>query len=541
MGNNIMKSLRPGLAAVFIPLFLLATLSTAEARDTLHRSNPSEPDTLDPQRANIVPDQVVIADMFQGLVGVDATGELVLDAARQWNVSEDGLTWTFYLRDGLKWSDGVPVTAHDYAAGMHRLYAPETASLSAGYFYMIKNSRAVNGGSMPAEALGVRALDDMTLEVILERPTPLFTRVMTAGAFFPVPRHVIDKVGNDWLRAEHFVSNGPFTLQEWSPNDKIVLIKNRHFLDAEKVRLEKVVFHPAEDTEASLKRFRAGELDFVAGMPSHKIDFLRENLSAETRIGPRPANNFVVFNTKAVPFDDIRVRHALSLAIDREVYAEKVLRKGEIPAYRFVPAAVEYYQSDSLYFHDEPLAQRRERARALLAEAGYNKSNPLTFELRVRGSPDRKRGAVALQSMWRTIGVKAQILSTDLKVHYADLNLGKFQAADGGFAAGTGPDLFLEEFISTNLQGNYSNYDNPEYDRILNAALQTADITERHRQMAIAEQLMLRDHPVAPVNFSVTGNLVATYLRGYEDNLYDAHQSRYMWIGDGEKTAQAIR
>lgn len=526
------KLRRLSTAAGFLLLAFATGVLPASARDTLHRSNPSEPDTLDPQRANIVPDQVIIADMFQGLIGVDASGNLFPAAAKSWDVSEDGFTWVFHLREGLKWSDGKPVTAHDYDAGVHRFYAPETASPSAGYAYMIKNARAVNGGTLPASDLGCRAIDDLTLEIVLERPTPLFSRVFASVWFFPVPRHVIAEVGKSWLKAEHFVSNGAFTLEEWSPNDTIALVRNPLFVDVAQVRLARVIYHPAEDTEASLKRFRAGELDFVAGMPSHKIDFLRETLGAETRIGPRPANNFIVFNTKVAPLDDVRVRKALSLAIDREIYVEKVLRKGEDAAYRIVPSAVEHYVSAPLPFHSEPVAARRERARALLAQAGYDTSNPLTFELRVRGSPDRKRGAVVIQSMWRSIGVRASILSTDLKVHYTDLNQGNFQAADAGFVSGAGPDLFLEEFISTNLQGNYSNYDNPLYDTLMATALQVADVTERHRQMAVAEQMMLKDHPVAPINFSVTGNLVATYLGGFEDNLYDAHPSRYMWIKD---------
>lgn len=526
------KLRRLSAAAGFLLLAFATGVLPASARDTLHRSNPSEPDTLDPQRANIVPDQVIIADMFQGLIGVDASGNLFPAAAKSWDVSEDGFTWVFHLREGLKWSDGKPVTAHDYDAGVHRFYAPETASPSAGYAYMIKNARAVNGGALPASDLGCRAIDDLTLEIVLERPTPLFSRVIASVWFFPVPRHVIADVGKDWLKAKNFVGNGAFTLEEWSPNDKIVLARNPLFIEAEAVKLERVVYHPAEDTEASLKRFRAGELDFVAGMPSHKIDFLRENLAAETRIGPRPANNYIVFNTKASPVDDVRVRHALSLAIDREIYTQKVLRKGETPAYSVVPTVVEDYASTPLPFHTETMATRRARARALLAEAGYDASNPLTFELRVRGSPDRKRGAVVIQSMWRSIGVNASILSTDLKVHYTDLNQGNFQAADAGFVSGAGPDLFLEDFISTNLQGNFSGYVNLEYDRLMSEALQTADVTERHRQMALAEQLMLKDHPVAPINFSVTGNLVATHIGGYEDNLYDAHPSRYMWIKD---------
>lgn len=519
-----------GSMAAALALIFSLLAAPALARDTLHRSNPSEPDSLDPQNASIVPDQVVIADLFHGLIGADETGDLVLKAAETLEVSEDGLTYTFTLRDGLLWSDGAPVTAPDYEAGFKRLYRPELASRASVFAYMIKNAEAVNSGKLPSEALGVRATDDKTLVVELERPTPLFDRFVTAVWFFPVPRHAIKNGNENWFKADTFVGNGPFVLTEWSPNDKIVLTKNPDFIDASTVRLERVIFHPAEDTEASLRRFRAGELDFVAGMPSHKIEYLLENLAAETHIGPRPANNYVTFNTKVSPMDDVRVREALSLSIDREVYTDKVLRKGEEPAYRFVPNAVEHYVSAPLPFINDTMEVRQDRARALLAEAGYSKTNPLTFEFRVRGSPDRKRGAVAVQSMWRAVGVRAEILSTDLKVHYADLYLGKFQAADAGFVSGTGPDLFLEELLSTNVQGNFSDYNNPEYDRVLKAAFLIADVTERHRQMAIAEQIMLKDHPVAPINFSVTGNLVATYVRGYEDNVYDTHQSRYMWI-----------
>jgi oligopeptide transport system substrate-binding protein len=522
-----------GIAAVIACLFAAnMIISTAgDARDTLHRSNPSEPDTLDPQKASIVPDQVVISDLYHGLIGPNEKGEIVLKAAASLDVSEDGLTYTFKLRENLLWSDGVAVTAADYEAGFKRLYKPELASRAAVFAYMVKNAEGVNSGKLPSKALGVRATDDKTLVIELERPTPLFDRFVSSVWFFPVPRHAIKDGKENWFKTKTFVGNGPFVLSEWSPNDKIVLTKNPYFIDASGVKLEKVVFHPAEDTESSLRRFRAGELDFVSGMPSHKIEYLRENLSAETHIGPRPANNYVTFNTKVAPMDDVRVREALSLAIDREVYTNKVLRKGEEPAYRFVPNAVENYVSAPLPFINDTMEERQARARSLLKEAGYSNANPLTFEFRVRGSPDRKRGAVAVQSMWRAVGVRAEILSTDLKVHYADLYLGKFQAADAGFVSGTGPDLFLEELLSTNVQGNFSDYTNLEYDRVLKAAFLIADVTERHRQMAIAEQIMPKDHPVAPINFSVAGNLVATYVRGYEDNAYDTHQSRYMWIG----------
>lgn len=281
--------------------------------------------------------------------------------------------------------------------------------------------------------------------------------------------------------------------------------------------------------------FRAGELDFVAGMPGNKIDFLREHLNAETRIGPRPANNYIVFNTKAEPFTDVRVRHALSLGIDREIYTDKVLRRGEEPAYSYVPSATENYSPHPLYFKSMTMDERKARATQLLEEAGFNKSNPLTFELRVRGSPDRRRGALAVRGMWKAIGVNAEILSTDLKVHYADLYLNKFQAADAGFVSGSGPELFLEEFISTNPQGNFSQYDNPVYDALMREALQIANVEKRYAMMAEAEAVMMKDYPVAPINFSVTGNLVQTFVRGYADNLYDAHPSQYMWI---EKTGE---
>lgn len=530
-GNNFAALLRGGRNTLVLALLLVFTLSAADARDTLHRSNPSEPDTLDPQRAILDPDRAIIAELFHGLVNFNAKGEIFADAAKSWDVSRDGLTWTFRLRDGLVWSDGTPVTAYDYKAGIHRLYAPETASPSAGYLYMIKNARGVNSGKLPSSALGVNSLDNKTLEITLARPAPLFILELASGWFLPIPRHVVERVGDKWIKPGNFVGNGPFLLSEWSPNDRIVLRKNPLFADAASVKLEKVIFYPTEDTDASLKRFRAGELDLVAGTPSHKIDFLRKHLPDQTRTTSISGVNYVAFNTQVAPFDDIRVRRALSLAIDREIFANKVLKKGEAPAYRFVPPAIGRYTSASLAFSTQTIELRRQRSRELLKAAGYDSANPLTFEFRVRASPDRKRGAVVLQAMWRAIGVRAEILSTDLKVHYADLELGSFQAAGSGFSSYT-PDAFLESFLSDNYSGNYSRYANPDYDRVLRAAFLIADVTERHRQMAIAEQLMLKDHPIAPINYSVTGNLVATHLRGFEDNVYNTHQSRYMWIDD---------
>ena len=226
-------------------LLAFAVTAPSSARDALHRSNPSEPDTLDPQKASIVPDQTVIADLYQGLIGYDEKAEIFPSAAKSWDVSEDGLTYRFHLREGLTWSDGYPVTAKDYEAGIRRLFDPKTASRPAVFAYMIKNAEAVNQGKRPVEDLGVEATDDLTLVVELEHPYPMFTRFVTAVWFFPVPRHVAETEGEVWYKAKSFVGNGPFTLKEWSPNDRIVLEKNPQFIDADSVKLKSVVYFPA--------------------------------------------------------------------------------------------------------------------------------------------------------------------------------------------------------------------------------------------------------------------------------------------------------
>ncbi|TNE37442.1 MAG: peptide ABC transporter substrate-binding protein [Alphaproteobacteria bacterium] len=508
----------------------ILSLQAAEARTTLHRGNASEPDTLDPQKANIVPDQVIIGDMVLPLVAGDANGLEIPGGASHWDISDDGLVYTFYLRDGLEWSDGTPITADDYVAGIQRLYTPATASQAAAFVYMIENAQAVHQGDKLPEELGVRALDRATVEIRLWRPEPQFLNTISSVWFAPIPRAVVAQYGDAWTKPEHYVGSGPFLLKEWSPNDRIVLAKNPNFIEADQIKLDEVIYYPSENSESALKRFRAGELDFVSGVPSHKIDFLKDQLAAETRLSAYPAINYIVFNTSIAPFDDKRVRTALAIAIDRQTYADKIMKKGEQPAVSFVPAAIRDYPTPVMDYADLPLAERRELARALLDDAGFNDLNPLSFDFRVRASPDRKRGAVAISAMWKAIGVDGKIHSTELKTHYADIDSGNYVVAGAGFVGSSGPEIFLELFLSDNTIGNSSRYKNPAYDALMAKAFPIPQIGPRYAKMAEAEALMLKDFPVAPINYSVTGNLVSTHVRGYEDNIYDAHPSRFMWI-----------
>lgn len=225
VSSSIWKS--AGTILIGLVLSLPALTAPALARDVLHRSNPSEPDTLDAQKASIVPDQTVIGDLYQGLIGINEKGDLIPAAAERWEVSADGLTYTYHLRDGLLWSDGHPVTAMDYEAAYKRLYNPKTASRPATFVYMVKNGEAVNLGKLPLEELGVRATNDKTLVVELEYPSPMFARVSTAVWFYPIPRHIAEAHGEVWFKDKTFVGNGPFMLDEWSPNEKIVLKKTQ--------------------------------------------------------------------------------------------------------------------------------------------------------------------------------------------------------------------------------------------------------------------------------------------------------------------------
>jgi oligopeptide transport system substrate-binding protein len=497
---------------------------------TLNRGNGSEPDTLDPHKASGNWENNIIGDMFIGLATEDARANPMPGAALRYVESADGTVYTFQIREH-DWSDGTPVTAHDFVYSLRRMLDPKTAAQYASILYPIKNAQAVSGGRLGTDQLGVRAIDDRTLEIAFEYQVPYIAQLLTHYATFAVPTHVVEKHGADWTRPENIVVNGPYILKEWVPNEHLLLVKNPHYYDSQRVKIERVYYYPTQDSQAALKRFRAGEFDVLTDtLPPQQIDWLKANLAPSLRLAPFILSQYVQFNLHRAPFDDIRVRTALSLAIDREIIASKIERAGERPAYAFVPPGIPGYQRGAeLRFRALPMDTRIAQARQLLKEAGFGSPNSLSFGFNTQGTTEAKIIAVALQAMWASVGVDAQLVVSDSQLHYNLLRKHDFSVAWAGWIADyRDAKNYLTLAESTTQDLNYSGYANPKFDALMVQSDHTRDPRARAALLSEAEQLYLDAVAVAPVFFGITRDLVSPQVQGWVSNNVNINRTRFL-------------
>ncbi len=506
----------------------------------LHRGNVAEPLSLDPHKASGTWENNIIGDMFVGLFTENAAGEPVPGMAESWEVSEDGLTWTFILREA-EWSDGEPVTAEDFEFAFQRILDPATIAQYASLLYPIENARAVNTGELPPEEVGVTALDERTLQIRLRFPAPYLPGLLTHYTTFPVPKHVVERVGDQWIQPENIEVNGAYKLAEWRTNNYIHAVRNENFFDNENVCIDEVFYYPTVDMQAAQTRIRNGELDVNTDFAGQNLEFLQREIPDYVRVHPYLGIIYYSFNTNQAPFDDPRVRNALGMAIDRTFIADEILRAGQMPAYSFVPPGVNDYPGTArITWADTPVEERREMARALLEEAGYGPDNPLEFEYTFRATGDNPRIAPVVQADWESIAdwVDAEILQIETQIHYDNMRAGDYQLGDGGWIGDYNDAynfLFLGE--STSVPMNYSRYSNPEYDALVEEANTVIDPSVRGAMLAEAEQMLLDDMPIIPVVFYVNKALVNPRVTGWEDNLVHIHRTRYLCFSDVEQDA----
>ncbi len=503
----------------------------------LHRGNSAEPLTLDPHKASGTWENNVIGDMFIGLFTDDANAAPIPGMAESWTVSEDGLTWTFVLREAV-WSDGVPVTAGDFEYAFQRILNPATLAQYSSLLYPIENAQAVNSGEMPLEAVGVEALDDRTLEIRLENPAPYLPGLLTHYTTFPVPRHVVEQYGDQWIQPEHIAVNGPYELVQWSTNNFVHVQRNPLFYDNENVCIDEVFYYPTVDAAAGVRRVQNGELDLNNEFPGQHIDRLRREMPDYVRVHPYMGTVYFSLNNDFEPFSDARVRNALGMAINREFLAEEIYRDGRSAAYSLVPPDVANYAGGvEAEWADWPMEQRRERARELLMEAGYGPDNPLEFEYSHRSTGDNPRIAPVVQQDWDSIAdwVNVSIVQIETQIHYENLRSADYQAGDGGWIADyNDPYNFLFLAEERSIPMNYSRYRNPEYDDLVSRANQELDMEVRASMMAEAEQMMIDDMPIIPVVFYVNRAVVSPEVTGWEDNIVHIHRTRFMCLQDAE-------
>lgn len=497
---------------------------------TLRRGNGAEPQTLDPHKAVTQWDDWIMGDMFVGLMHQDAAANPIPCAATGFTTSEDGLTHTIHLRDHL-WSDGVPVTADDYVFSLRRIADPKTAAQYVSILYPIVNMEEASSGKLPPDSIGVRAVDARTLEIRTRYQTPYIEQLLMHQTMYAVPRHVVEKHGDAWMKPQNIAVNGPFILKEWVPNDHVRLAKNPRFYDAGKVALDEVWFYPTEDANAALKRFRAGELDLCNRCPSQpQVAALRKEMPGVMQISPFIATYFLLANEKRPPFDDPRVREALSLAMDRETLTDKVLRAGSLPAYNLLPPGMPGYPyTAKLAFKGQALAARQEKARALLAAAGFGPGNPLTFDLTTYNKIEWKLAIVALQAMWAEIGVRMRPLPIDSQIMYAMERSHDFAVCTTGWVADyRDPKNFLFLFQTSSTDLNYGQYSNAKFDAMVAQSDHIRDAGTRLALMAQAEQLLLDESGVIPLFHDVTRDIVSPQVKGWISNPADFNRSRFL-------------
>jgi oligopeptide transport system substrate-binding protein len=511
-----------------IILWLRPSVPATHHGIVLNRGNVAEPDTLDPHKYGLAVEVEIMNDLFLGLTARDGHGRLIPGSAERWDVSADGRTYTFHLRPNLRWSDGSPLTAMDFVAGIRHMLDPATHSQFANLAYKIDNGEAINEGKLPPSAAGVRAPDDRTLIFQLNRPSPILILLTTLPLFDPLPRAAYSRLGKDWVKPGKMVSNGAFTLAEWVPQGHIQLKKNPYFYDAKNVQVDEVNFFPTDDDAAALKRFRAGELDINTRFPPTMLDWLKRVLPGQALIAPNLALTYLTFNLRDPAVSDLRVRRALSLAIDRETLTAQVLHTGEVAAYGMVPGAVTGYHGPRIEGAGVSFAQRQQQARALLAEAGYGALHRLQLTYHCRLGELNRRIAVAVQSMWSKVGVDTEIVTEEVAMHYNRLRMRDFQVADAGWQAPPDPEYYMYLLKTQSTEANYASFSDPAFDGMTYNAEAMMDTPSRYATYARAEKIALDALPIVPLFFPVNRALVQPYVRGYYENGLDVHPDRFI-------------
>ena len=494
----------------------------------LRRGNGGDPETLDPAFAEDIHAFRVLTDLYEGLVTGDAAGNVIPGIAHAWEISDDRLTYTFHLRPNITWSDGEPLSADDIVAGLRRSLRPGSGSAYSFLLHPIRNASAVERGDVPLHALGIAAPDAATVTIELAFPTPHFLAVLAMPVAFPV-RNGESATAAQFSDPAQFVGNGAFVLDSWQPGHRIRLRKNELFREADQVHVDFVEYYAVQDLLAELNMYRAGELDVTASVPGANVNDLREDRPAELRISPKLGTYYLAFDLSEAPFDDLALRKALSMAIDRRALAE-VIGRGEQPAYGFIPDGVAAYEPARYGWATLSDDERQQQARRTFAASRHASDQPLQLTLTYDAGDIHEKVALAVSGMWRDVlGIETELDKREWKYFLEtrdrrdEWQIMRFAWSGDYNDAGTFADILLSS-SPQNLPG----YDNELYDDLLDKALREPDPAERARLMSAAEATMLGDYPIAPLYFYVSKHLVSPGVQGFENNVLDQHPSRYL-------------
>lgn len=510
-------------------LLMLAGASSAEA--ILNRDSSSDPATLDQHHSSTVHEGYILRDLYEGLVTFDGKGDVVPGVAKSWEISPDGLTYVFHFRDNAKWSNGDPVIAGDFVFSFRRIMDPETAAGYANVLYPIKNAREINTGKLPLDQLGVKALDDHSLQITLASPTPYFLSLLTHQTGYPVNRKAIEKYGDKFTLPGNMISNGAYTLTRFTPNDKIVLKKNPYFWDNGAVKIDVVNWMPFEQPASCMRRFEAKEIDICSTVAAEQMDYIKANLKQYLRIAPYFGVYYL--SVKGEPdskLRDPRVRQAISMVIDRDFLSNQIRRGMMLPDYSMVPSGTKNYVTDApeLAYADQDILDREDKAKKLLKEAGAAPGS-LLVKLRYTTSINNKNTMIAIADMLKNIGITATQDEVESATYFNYLQEKgmydfSYQAWIGDY---NDPYSFLSLFTTGNYF-NYSEWSNKDYDALILKSETMTDINARAEVLAEAERILLKEVPVIPLLAPSSQALVSDKVEGYSDNLMNSHATRWL-------------
>ncbi|HIH4846789.1 TPA: oligopeptide ABC transporter substrate-binding protein OppA [Morganella morganii] len=495
-----------------------AGVQLADKQDLI-RNNGSEPQSLDPHKVEGVPEANIIRDLMEGITLEGPGGEILPGSAISWE-NKDFKVWTFKIREDAKWSNGDPVTAQDFVYSWRRLADPNTASPYASYlqYAHVVNIDDVIAGKKKPEELGIKALDDKTLELTLSEEVPYIPKLLAHNSMSPVHPATVEKFGDKWTQPGNYVSNGAYTLKDWVVNEKIELTRNPKYWDNEKTVINNVRFLPISSEVTDVNRYRSGEIDMTYNnLPIELFQKLKKEIPDELRISPYMCTYYYEINNEKAPFDNPKVREALKLSLDRDIMVNKVKAQGDTPAFGFTPPFADGMSAkEPEWFANMTQEQRNEKARKLLEEAGFTKDKPLKFNLLYNTSDLHKKMAIAASSIWKkNLGAEVQLVNQEWKTFLDTRHQGTYDVARAAWCADYNePSSFLNMVLSYSST-NTPHYKSAEFDKLMKQSLQVKTDAERAQIYQQAEAQLDKDSAIVPVYYYVSTRLVKPYVGGY--------------------------
>ncbi|HHT0504169.1 TPA: ABC transporter substrate-binding protein [Raoultella ornithinolytica] len=501
-------------------------------KQELVRNNGSEPASLDPHKVESDVEFNIISDLFEGLVSVSPAGEIQPRLAEKWE-NKENTVWTFHLRPGITWSDGTAITAQDIVWSWQRLVSPLTASPYSSYpgNMHIVNAKEIAEGKKAPETLGVKAVDDATLEVTLTQPNAAFLAMLAHPSLVPIDKVLVNRFGEQWTKPEHIVTSGPYKLSAWVVNERIVAERNPRYWDNQHTVINKVTWLPIHSEAADVNRYKAGEIDIVYTVPINQFAQLKKAMGDQLNVSPQLATYYYEFNTTRPPFNDPRVRLALNMALDKDIIAEKVLGQGQRPAWLISQPDIGGVKLQNPEYASWPREKRIAEAKKLLSEAGYSDSHPLVFNLLYNTSESHQRVAIAASSMWKkNLGVEAKLQNQEWKTMLDTMHTHNFDAVRYAWIADyDDAATFLNNFRTGDSE-NTSQYSNPAYDEALKNAAKASDGVTRGKYYQQAEDLLAKDVPAVPVYHYVRTHLVKPWVGGFTPDKLGYYFTKDMYI-----------